>query len=58
MYICNMKRKIQQKVMQMMANYIIYMLENAISDDMFGYYFELGAKLDAYAVIQHDIYLD
>jgi hypothetical protein len=53
-----MKRKIQQKVMQMMANYIIYMLDNAISDDMFGYYFELGAKLDAYAVIQHDIYLD
>lgn len=53
-----MKRKILQKVMQIMANYIIYMLENAYSDEMFGYYFEFGAKLDAYAVVQHDIYLD
>jgi hypothetical protein len=53
-----MKRKIQQKVMQMMANYIVYMLANAYSDDMFNYYFEMGAKLDAYAITYHDIYLD
>ena len=57
-YICNMKRKIQHKVMQMIANYIVYMLANAYSDEMFGYYFEMGAKLDAYAVAYHEIYLD
>jgi hypothetical protein len=53
-----MKRKIQHKVMQMIANYIVYMLANAYSDEMFGYYFEMGAKLDAYAVAYHEIYLD
>ena len=44
--------------MQMMANYIVYMLANAYSDDMFYYYFEMGAKLDAYAITYYDIYLD
>ena len=58
MYICGMKRKILQKGMQIMANYIIYMLENAYSDEMFNHYFEMGAKLDAYAIVFHDIYLD
>ena len=58
LYICYMKRKILQKVMQIMANYIIYMLENAYSNEMFYYYFEMGAKLDAYATMQHEIYLD
>jgi hypothetical protein len=53
-----MERKILHKVMQIMANYIIYMLENAYSDDMFNHYFQIGAKLDAYAVEFHNIYLD
>jgi hypothetical protein len=53
-----MKRKILQKAMQIMANYIVYMLENAYSNEMFYYYFEMGAKLDAYATMQHEIYLD
>ena len=46
------------KVMQIIANYIVYMLENSNSDDMFNYYFEMGAKLDAYAIAYHEIYLD
>jgi hypothetical protein len=53
-----MKKRMLQKIMQMMANYVIYMLENSKSDEMFNYYFEIGAKLDTYAVEFHDIYLD
>ncbi len=44
--------------MQIIANYIVYMLANAYSDEMFHYYFEMGAKLDAYAIEYHGIYLD
>lgn len=53
-----MKRKILQNAMQIMANYIIYMLEHSYNQKMFDYYFELGAMLNAYAVEIHDIYLD
>jgi hypothetical protein len=53
-----MKKKLLQSVMQIMANYIIFMLEHSRSEQMFNYYFEMGATLDAYAVIMHDIYLD
>lgn len=52
-----MKKKIQYKIMQVIANYVIYMLKNAHNDDMFNYYFELGCKLDAYAIEFHDIHL-
>ena len=58
MYICSMKRKIIQNAMQIMANYIVYMLEHSHNQKMFDYYFEMGAMLDAYAVEFHDIYLD
>jgi hypothetical protein len=49
---------IKTKIMQIMANSIIYMLENAYNDEMFDYYFELGAKLNAYAIVFHDVYLE
>jgi hypothetical protein len=52
-----MKKKIQYKMMQVIANYIIYVLKNAPNDETFNYYFELGAKLDAYAIEFHDIRL-
>lgn len=52
-----MKKKIQYKIMQVIANYVIYMLKNAHNDDMFNYYFELGCKLDAYAIEFNDIHL-
>ncbi len=44
--------------MQLFANFIIYMLDNSHNQKMFDYYFEMGAMLDAYAIVQHDIYLD
>jgi hypothetical protein len=53
-----MKKKLLQSVMQMIANYIIMMLEHSRSEQMFNYYFEMGAMLDAYAIEYHDIYLD
>ena len=53
-----MKRKLLKIVMQLMANYIIYMLENAYSDEMLKHYYEIGVTLDAYAVEFYDIYLD
>ena len=53
-----MKRDLKIKVLQIMANYIIYMLEHSYNQNMFDYYFELGATLNAYAIQIHDIYLD
>ena len=41
-----------------MANYIVMMLEHSRSEQMFEYYLEMGAMLDAYAVTMYDIYLD
>jgi len=52
-----MKKKIKYKILQVIANYVIYMLKNAHNDDMFNYYFELGCKLDAYSIQFHDIHL-
>ena len=53
-----MKKETKIKVLQILANYIVSMLENTHSEAMFYYYFEIGAMLDAYAIEYHDIYLD
>jgi len=58
MYICNMKKETKIKVLQLIANYIVSMLENSRSEGMFYYYFEMGAMVNAYAIEYHDIYLD
>ena len=53
-----MKIKILKTVFQLIANYILFMLENSHNKKMFDYYYELGCKLDSYCVYFHDIYLD
>lgn len=53
-----MKKKILHKIMQLLANYVVFMLEKSNSKEMFDYYFEFGAKLNAYAIVFHEIYLD
>jgi hypothetical protein len=58
MYICNMKKEFKIKLLQILANYVISMLEHSHSESMFYYYFEIGAMIDAYAIEYHDIYLD
>ena len=58
MYICNMKKEYVRKVLQLFADYTISMLENTRSEAMFNYYFEIGAMINAYAIIMADVYLD
>lgn len=58
MYICNMKKETKIKVLQIIANYIVSMLEHSRSEAMFYYYFEIGAMVNAYAIEYHDIYLE
>ncbi len=58
MYICIMKKEYIIKVLQLFADYTISMLENTRSETMFNYYFEIGAMINAYAIIMCDVYLD
>lgn len=53
-----MKRKIITKITQSFADFIYERLKNAQSDEEFNTWFNLGAKLDAYCVVYHEIYLD
>lgn len=53
-----MKRELKIKVLQILADYVISMLEHTRSEAMFNYYFEIGAMINAYAIVYHDIYLD
>ncbi len=53
-----MKKETKIKVLQIIANYIVSMLEHSRSEAMFYYYFEIGAMVNAYAIEYHDIYLE
>jgi hypothetical protein len=53
-----MKKEYIIKVLQLFADYTISMLENTRSETMFNYYFEIGAMINAYAIIMCDVYLD
>ena len=57
-YICYMKKILIKKVLQVIANNIISILANTRNEDMFNFYFEMGAMINAYAIIYHDIELD
>jgi hypothetical protein len=48
----------RKKILQVLANYIIFMLEGSNSEEMFDSYYEMGCMLDAYAVEMHEIYLN
>jgi hypothetical protein len=53
-----MEKEYVRKVLQLFADYTISMLENTRSEAMFNYYFEIGAMINAYAIIMADVYLD
>ena len=53
-YLCVMRKKI----LQFLANYIVFMLENSNSQEMFYDYYNMGCMVNAYAVELHDIYLN
>jgi len=48
----------RRKVLQFIANNIIYVLENTSNEDIFNYYYYIGNVLDAYITEFHGIYLD
>lgn len=55
------KRRIIKKVCQNLADIFIIRLQNSLSledDDAFYAQFEIAAKLNAYCIVFHDIYLD
>ena len=48
----------RKKILQFLANYIVFMLENSNSQEMFDDYYNMGCMVNAYAVELHDIYLN
>lgn len=52
------KRKIFTSLTQSLADVLIIKLQNATTKDEFYMWFEIAAKLDAYCVEFHNIYLD
>jgi hypothetical protein len=48
----------KRKILQIIANYIVEVCKHAYSESMFEYYYEIGSKVNAYAIEFHDIYLD
>ena len=53
-----LKRKFITYFSQSFADVIIFKLQNAETEDEFDFWFEMGAKLDAYCVNFHEIYLN
>jgi hypothetical protein len=57
----NFKREIVRKVAQSLADGFITLLDSTVkskNSESFDSYFELAAKLNAYCIVFHDIYLD
>jgi len=48
----------KRQILQIIANYIVQVCSYTYSKSMFEYYYEMGCKLNAYAIEFHDIYLD
>jgi len=53
-----LKTKIIKYVGQSLADTIIKRLESASTKEEFDFWFSMGAKLNAYYVVFHEIYLD
>jgi hypothetical protein len=53
-----LKRKFITYFSQSFADVIIIRLKNAETEDEFDFWFDMGAKLDAYCVNFHEIYLN
>ncbi len=43
---------------QMMADFIIKRIEDSSTQEELDFWFNLGAKLNAYCVVYYDLYLD
>ncbi len=57
----NLKREFIVKIAQAIAEVFIVKLEESIKskdEQSFTLYFDLSAKLNAYCIVFHDIYLD
>ena len=57
----NFKRKIVRKVAQAYADVLVKMMENELPNEdktRFWMLFEQAAKVNAYCIVFHDVYLD
>ena len=57
----NLRKEVIRKVAQMMADVMVYRLQTLVDledDVLFQQQYEMAAKLNAYCIVFHDIYLD